>query len=79
MTWSAVSLGTDEDTRCTIASTWAGLSGEVGLVWTSTEAVGTEALSVNTSCCGTARCTTAVCTPSIASIVLRSSPSRARW
>ena len=52
VTWSAVSLGTEEDTRCTIASTWAGLSGEVGLVCTSTDAVGTEAFSVKTSCCG---------------------------
>ena len=79
VTWSAVSLGTDDDTRCTMASTCAGFSGEVGLVCTSTDAVGTAAFSVKTSSLGTARCTTAVCTPSMASMVLRSSPSRARW
>ncbi len=68
-----------EETRCTMLCTCCWVSWAPCEVLTSTEALGFCESSRKTSCCGMARCTIAVWTPPIASMVLSSSPSIARW
>ena len=72
------SLGIEEETRCTIASTWPEASVWFGLGWTTTEAFVVAWSRVKTSGSGSARLTVAVCTVSICWIAFFSSPSVAR-